>query len=166
MRAAKSRRRWPAVIRAGARGLVAAMAMTGTRTVTAAVGPEEKSPPEALVEKHGPRRVQELSPRHREAVTELLHWAYGTGGGILFGVLPPRFRTHVAAGPVYGLVLWLTFELAIAPALGLEHTRHRQALWRAVLAFDHVLYGVVVSGRPAPEPPARRRPWAVITGRR
>lgn len=131
------------------------MAMTGTRTVTAAVGPHEKSPPEAIVEEHAPKPVLELPERHRQAFTELAHWGYGAAGGILFGMLPRRIRTHASAGPVYGLALWLTFELAIAPALGVKHARQRQALWRAVIAFDHVLYGVVVAGRLAPEPLAR-----------
>jgi hypothetical protein len=157
MRASKSRRRWPAVIRAGARGLVAAMAMTGTRTVTAAVGgPHEKSPPQAIVEERAPRPVRELPARHRQALTELAHWGYGAGGGVLFALLPHQIRTRASAGPLYGLALWLTFELAIAPALGVRHTRHRAALWRTVIAFDHVLYGIMVAGRLAPEPPARR----------
>ncbi|HEU5161177.1 MAG TPA: hypothetical protein VFU43_29550 [Streptosporangiaceae bacterium] len=151
----KGRRRGPAVVRAGARGLVAAMAMTGTRTVTAAVGPHEKSPPEAIVDEHAPRQIRELSSRHREALTELAHWGYGTAGGVAFGLLPRRFRGHVAAGPLYGLALWLTFELAIAPALGVAHARRHQALWRAVIAGDHVLYGVMVAGRLAPEPRTR-----------
>jgi hypothetical protein len=155
MRAAQDRHRWPAVVRAGARGLVAAMAMTGIRTVTAAVGPHEKSPPEAIVDEHAPRPVQELPSRHREALTELAHWGYGAAGGVAFGMLPRRIRTHISAGPLYGLALWLTFEVGIAPALGVEHARQRQALWRTVIAFDHVLYGVMVAGRLAPEPRAR-----------
>jgi uncharacterized membrane protein YagU involved in acid resistance len=155
MRATKSRRRWPAAVRAGARGLVAAMAMTGIRTVTAAVGPKEKSPPQAIVDEHAPKSVLDLPVRHRQAVTELAHWGYGAAGGVLFGVLPRRFRANALAGPLYGLALWLTFELAIAPALGVRHTQHRHALWRTVIAFDHVLYGVMVAGRLAPEPPAR-----------
>lgn len=155
MRATKTRRRWPPVIRAGARGLVAAMAMTGTRTVTAAVGPHEKSPPQAIVEEHAPKPVLELPARQRQAFTELAHWSYGAAGGIVFGMLPRRIRARAAAGPLYGLALWLTFELAIAPVLGVQHTRNRQALWRGVIAFDHILYGVMVAGRLAPEPLAR-----------
>jgi hypothetical protein len=155
MRAADDGRRWAPVIRAGARGLVAAMAMTGTRTVTAAVGQHEKSPPRAVVEEHAPRPVLELPGRRREAVTEIAHWAYGAGGGVLFGLLPRRIRGHGAAGPLYGLGLWLAFELAIAPALGVRYTVHRRTLWRTVIAFDHMLYGVMVAGRLAPEPRAR-----------
>ncbi|GAA4103242.1 hypothetical protein [Actinomadura miaoliensis] len=142
----------PTLARSAARGLVAAMAMTGIRTVTAAVGSYEKSPPEAIFEKHAPGRIRRLPRRQREAVTELAHWAYGTGGGVMFGLLPRRVRLHRAAGPVYGLSIWLAFELGIAPLLGVRHTRSRPALWRAVVAVDHILYGIVVAGWLAPEP--------------
>ena len=155
MRATKDERRRPAIIRAGTRGLVAAMAMTGTRTVTAAMGRHEKSPPEAIVDEHAPRPVREMDARHREALTELFHWGYGAGGGALFGMLPRGIRAHLAAGPLYGLALWLTFELAIAPVLGVDHTHKRKALWRIGVAFDHVLYGIIVAGRLAPEPHAQ-----------
>lgn len=140
-----------AIVRAGARGLVASMAMTGARTATAAMGPHEKSPPEAIVEKHLPP-VRRLPERHREAVTELAHWTYGTAGGAVYGMLPERIRAHRASGPVYGLVFWLGFEIGIGPLLRVKHTYERGIAWRIVLALDHVLYGLVVAGRFAPEP--------------
>lgn len=127
------------------------MAMTGVRTVTAAMGAEETSPPEAIVEKHAPERVRRLPGRQRQAITELAHWTYGAGGGVMFGVLPDRVRDHPLSGPVYGLAIWLAFELALAPALGVKHTHRHKALWRAALALDHLLYGIVVGGRLAPE---------------
>ncbi|WP_433461421.1 hypothetical protein [Spirillospora sp. CA-128828] len=150
----RPRARGPAVARAGARGLVAAMAMTGVRTVTATVGPHEKSPPEAIVERHVPV-VRRLPEPYREAATELAHWAYGAGGGAVFGMLPAGFRRHPAAGPAYGLAVWLGFEAGIAPLLGVRHVHERGVAWRAVVALDHVLYGIVVAGRLAPE---RSRP--------
>ena len=48
------------------------------------------------------------------------HWAFGAGGGAAFGALPRDWRRHRWAGPVYGLLVWLSFELGIAPALGLS----------------------------------------------
>jgi len=138
--------------RAAARGLVAAMAMTGVRTLTAAVGGREKSPPQAIVEKYAPERFRRMPRRRRQAVTELTHWIYGAAGGAVFGLLPRRVRLHRAAGPVYGLSIWLAFELGIAPLLGVRHARERPALWRAVVAADHILYGIVVAGWLAPEP--------------
>lgn len=144
---------WRATARAGTRGLVGAMAMTGLRTVTAAVGRRDESPPEAIVEARAPAVVGRLPERPRHAVIEVLHWTYGAGGGVVFGLLPARIRRHQAAGPIYGLVIWLAFELGIAPLLGIHHARQRRVLWRLMVALDHLLYGVVVEGRLAPEPP-------------
>lgn len=142
---------WPAA-RAGARGLVAAMAMTGMRTATANVGLMERSPPEALVERHAPRRIQQLSEGGRTAVTELAHWSYGAAGGAMFGLLPTRVRAWQWTGPLYGLAVWLSFEAGIAPLVGVQRPKQSRAIGRAVVALDHVLYGVVVAGRLAPEP--------------
>jgi hypothetical protein len=130
------------------------MAMTGTRTVTANLAPQERTPPEALVEKHAPGPVARLPERHREALTEVLHWGYGAGGGIAFGLLPARLRAAPGAGAAYGLLLWLAFELGIAPLLGIAPAKKRPVLWRATLALDHALYGLIVAGHLAPEPTA------------
>lgn len=140
------------IARAGARGLVAAMAMTGMRTATANVGLMERSPPEALAERHAPRQIQRLSEGGRTAVTELAHWSYGAAGGAMFGLLPRRVRAWPWTGPLYGLAVWLSFEAGIAPLLGVQRTMRSRILGRAVVALDHALYGVVVAGRLAPEP--------------
>ncbi|MGP4023921.1 hypothetical protein [Actinomadura sp. 3N407] len=143
------------VVRAGARGLVAAMAMTGVRTVTAAIGPHEQTPPEAIVERHVPM-LRKLPERHQQALTELLHWTYGAAGGTVYGLLPRRVRGNPASGPVYGLAIWLGFEVGIAPLLGVRHVHEHGFEWRAVVALDHLLYGIVVGGRLAPEPASNR----------
>lgn len=138
--------------RAGSRGLVAAMAMTGVRRLTENLGLLEESPPSAIVERHAPAPVHRLVGEHRAAVTELAHWAYGLGGGVAFAALPGRVRAHPLSGPAFGIVVWLSFELGVAPLLGMEHARSRRPVSRLVLAADHVLYGVVVAGRLAPDP--------------
>ncbi|MFD0900273.1 hypothetical protein [Actinomadura sediminis] len=134
------------------------MAMTGLRTVTAATVPRQTSPPAAIVEENAPQRLRKLPKRQREALTEIFHWIYGAGGGVLFGLLPDRVRGRRLAGPAYGLAVWLGYELVVGPALGVEHSRHRRETWRAAVALDHLLYGVVVAGRLAPEPAAVTRP--------
>jgi hypothetical protein len=128
------------------------MAMTGLRTVTAAIGPHEESPPQAIIEDRAPAIVRRLPERSHRAVIEAAHWTYGTLGGVVFGLLPGQVRRHPATGPAYGLSIWLLFELGIAPVLGIRHARERRVLWRVMVAMDHVLYGVVVAGRLAPEP--------------
>jgi hypothetical protein len=46
---------------------------------------------------------------------------------------------------VYGLVVWLGFELGIAPVLGLSQAKRVRLVDRLALAGDHLLYGVVLS---------------------
>jgi hypothetical protein len=128
------------------------MAMTGVRQVTANTKLLHKPPPAAIVDQRAPQPAQELQSEHRAALTELAHWTYGAVGGSVFGLLPARLRTHPAAGPFYGLVVWLGFELGIAPLLNVSHIRHAPLLGRLLVALDHLLYGVIVGGQLAPAP--------------
>jgi hypothetical protein len=133
------------VAHAAGRGAVAAMAMTGMRTFTAGVGIVEQAPPSAIL-KQKARGVLRLVPRKkRRAAIELFHWSYGAGGGAAFALLPDEIRRRRWSGPLYGLAIWLSFELGIAPALGLRQTKRLRLLDRAGLAADHVLYGLVLS---------------------
>ena len=138
-----------AMARAAARGLVGAMAMTGTRRVTQSLGLLEQTPPQQVVGDAQP--ASRLSREQRAVVTELAHWAYGAGAGAVFGALPDRARARSAAGPAYGLAIWLVFELGIAPLLDVDYARERRVVGRAMVALDHVLYGLVVGGRVARE---------------
>ncbi|WP_285567479.1 hypothetical protein [Actinoallomurus iriomotensis] len=142
-------------VRAGVRGLIAAMAMSGMRDFTANIGLLEKSPPEVIVERHAPRKVKRLAAEHRSAIIELAHWGYGTVGGAAFGLLPRRWRADPRIGPLYGLVVWLAFELGIGPLLGVQYREQRRLAHRAMLAVDHMMYGTVVAGRLAPAPEVR-----------
>ena len=131
--------------RAATRGLVAAMAMTGMRTVTTNLGLLEQTPPDAVVRRGAPRVTRGLRPSQRAVVTELAHWAFGAAAGVGFGALPRSARARRWSGPAYGLGVWLLFELALAPALGVRHARRRRIASRAMIALDHVLYGVIVA---------------------
>ena len=137
-------------VRATVRGLIAAMAMSGMREFTANAGLLEKSPPEAIVERHAPEKIQRLAAEHRAAVIELAHWCYGAVGGAAFGLLPSRLRADPRIGPLYGLFIWLAFELGIGPLLGVQYQEQKRLTHRAMLAIDHVMYGIVVAGRLAP----------------
>ena len=86
--------------------------------------------------------------QQRRAAVELVHWAYGAGGGAAFALLPTG--SGAAAGPVRPMVRRrLGFELRLAPALGLSQAKKR-AIDRARCAADHLLYGLVLAEmRPA-----------------
>jgi hypothetical protein len=137
------------VLEGAARGAVGTMAMTGMRVITTELGLVEETPPHALSRQraHGVRALLRRAPRRqRRGLVEAAHWAFGAGGGAAFGALPGGVRRRRWAGPVYGLVVWLGFELGIAPTLGLSQAKRVRAVDRLALAADHLLYGLVLSG--------------------
>ena len=137
------------VLLGAARGAVGAMAMTGMRVLTTELGLVEQTPPQAVGRQRarGLRALLRRAPRkQRRGLTEAAHWAFGAGGGAAFGALPSAVRRRPWAGPVYGLLVWLGFELGIAPALGLSQAKRVRPVDRLALAADHLLYGLVLSG--------------------
>ncbi|MEA2445231.1 MAG: hypothetical protein QOJ12_2523, partial [Thermoleophilales bacterium] len=103
----------------GLRGAIGAMAMSGFRAFTVELGLVKQTPPEAIVKQRA-RGILRMVPRkRRRAAIEAVHVGYGAFGGATFGLLPDRVRLAAWSGPAYGLVLWLGFELGIAPVLGL-----------------------------------------------
>lgn len=130
-----------------ARGVVAAMAMTGMRRVTGGLGLLDESPPDAIADRHADHVLARLGIR-RDVAAELGHWAYGAVGGGLFGVLPRTLRRHRWSGPAYGIAMWLFYEAVVAPLLGVARARQTTAVGRLALAADHLLYGTVVGRSP------------------
>jgi hypothetical protein len=137
------------VLHATARGAVGAMAMTGMRVMTTELGLVKQTPPQAISRQRarGLRALLRRAPRRqRRGLVEAAHWIFGAFGGTAFGALPPTVRHRPWAGPMYGLVVWLGFELGIAPALGLSQAKRLRPVDRLALAADHLLYGMVLSG--------------------
>lgn len=127
--------------------------MSGMREVTTGLGWLDRTPPEEIVGEEAPGLVRSLSEGRERVVVQLAHWGYGVTAGAAFGLLPGRFRRSRVAGPAYGLSTWLLFELVVAPALGVNISRGHGVKSRISLIADHVLYGIVVAGQLAPEPP-------------
>jgi len=128
------------------RGAIAAMAMTGLREFTRHVGLLEEPPPESIGRRNFARRwFPGVERGPRRARIELVHWSVGAAGGALFAALPSILRRSRWSGPLYGLLVWGSFELAIAPLLALPQTRRIRPLDRLALAGDHLLYGAMLS---------------------
>ena len=131
------------------RGVVAAMAMTGLRRVTTGLGLVEQAPPERIAREGFPDVLARIPADFRDEAIELGHWSYGAVAGAAFGLLPAAYRRRVWAGPLYGLGIWAVFETGLAPLVfGLRFARQPRITERAAIAADHVLYGLVVGGRP------------------
>lgn len=127
-------------------GAVAAMAMSGMRQVTTEIGLVDEVPPEEVVDRNVPRLIERMSNEQRKVVVELAHWSYGAFGGVVFRLLPERIRQRRLAGAVYGVALWVLFEVVLAPLLGLKRPRDRGAGERAAFVADHAIYGLIVAG--------------------
>ncbi len=106
------------VINSGVRGVVAAMAMSGTRALTHSLGLVDQTPPEAVLHQQAPALMAKFPREKRPAVTELAHWTFGAVAGAGFALLPVRLRRPRWAGAVYGLVVLTGFEAGIASAAG------------------------------------------------
>ena len=139
-------------VEGAARGVVAAMAMTGMRRMAKAVGLVSEAPPDELA-RHGAGTawlMRRVPPAQREQALELAHWSFGGAAGAVFGALvAPRTR-RPAVGPAYGLAIWALFEVAAVPLLGLERSRRRPLPERAAISADHVLYGLILAHRSPP----------------
>lgn len=127
------------------RGAIAAMAMTGLREFTRRIGVLEEPPPEAIMRQRLLNPFRRAKHGKARAGVELMHWSYGAAGGAVFAALPGEIRRRPYAGPAYGVAVWLGFELAIAPALGLSQAARPRPLDRLALVADHLLYGFVLS---------------------
>jgi hypothetical protein len=128
------------------RGAIAAMAMTGLREFTRHIGLLEEPPPEAIVRRKLSRRFfRDTSRGPRRAQVELAHWAYGAAAGACFAALPGLLRRSPWSGPLYGLLVWSSFELGMAPLLALPQSRRIRPLDRLALACDHLYYGFLLS---------------------
>jgi hypothetical protein len=133
------------IVHAGLRGTIAAAAMTGMRAITVDLGLVDQTPPQAIASQRARGLLKRVPRGRRRAAIELAHWTYGAAGGAAFAVLPQPLRRKPWAGPAYGLVVWLGFELCLAPVLGLKQARRQRPVERAALAADHLLYGLVLS---------------------
>jgi hypothetical protein len=133
------------MIHAMFRGAIGAMAMTGVRQFASQAQVIRDDPPARMARKQGKGLLRAVPRRKRGAVVELVHWAMGAVFGLVFGVLPEPIRMRAWAGPVYGFLVWLGFETAVAPALGLKQRRWPHGAERAVFLVDHLLFGLVLS---------------------
>ena len=130
------------------RGAIAAMAMTGMRVVTVGLKLLPKDPPEEIFEDALPHLLALVPREYRDEAIELAHWGYGAVGGAVFALIPAAVRRHGWSGPVYGIGTWSFFERVLAPILGLRKPSERPTSERAAIIADHVLYGLVIAGRP------------------
>ena len=115
------------------------------RAFTVDVGLVEQTPPQAIAKQRAKGLLRRVPRGRRRAAIELAHWSYGAAGGAAYAMLPAAIRRRAWSGPAYGLLVWVGFEVCLAPALGLKQAKKQRPVERAALAADHLLYGLVLS---------------------
>jgi hypothetical protein len=133
------------VAHASLRGAIAAAAMTGMRAFTVDAGLVDQTPPQAIAKQRAKGFLRRVPKGRRRAAIELAHWGYGAVGGAAYAMLPEEIRRQPWSGPAYGLLVWVGFEVGLAPLLGLKQAKKQRPVERAALAADHLLYGLVLS---------------------
>lgn len=90
----------------------------------------------------------ELSAEEKKTAGPLVHYAYGTGLGALYGHLAQKHKTTTSGfGSAYGAAVWALGEEIAVPALGLgkEPTETPVSQHFQLLAA-HLVYGITLEG--------------------
>nr|WP_249188108.1 hypothetical protein [Nocardiopsis sp. MG754419] len=124
------------------------MAMSGARRLAVGLEMVERTPPESILREGVPAMLRGIPEERHLAAIELAHWGYGAAAGAAFGLLPAGLRRWRLTGPVYGVLSWGLFEVALAPALDLAHAHRAGTRERMALLLDHVLFGLIVGEPP------------------
>jgi Protein of unknown function (DUF1440) len=163
---ARKKQQQRSALAGAALGLAAGAAATGVMTAAqeavsrargksqlAAQGKEPRTWAEAPAPAQLAKRVSEgvfsrrLTKKQAPAATAVLHWAYGTGLGALYGLVQSTARPPKAAhGVAFGTAVW-AWAYVMLPALKIY-----EPIWRyppKTLAIDlsyHLVYGLSLAG--------------------
>jgi hypothetical protein len=89
----------------------------------------------------------ELSAEEKRMAGPLVHYAYGTAIGMLYGGLVQKHQTTTLGfGSAYGAAAWLGDEIAV-PALGLgKNPTETPVSQHFQLLAAHLVYGITLEG--------------------
>ena len=132
-------------------GALATTAMTGVMKAGQWTGfyhldiaPKEIT--EVALDKAGLR--QQMSEGEEIGLTAINHWAYGMGGGAVFGLLRRRLDPPLPGaiqGIIFALGIWVISYMGWVPAVGLMPAVWNQRPDRALeLLLAHVVYGATL----------------------
>ena len=127
------------------RGVIGSLAMSGLRQFSASLGLIEKTPPEEIADEPADGLMERVPPERRKAAVLAIHSAIGAAGGVTYGAVPNVVRQKSWSGPIWGMIIWVSYEAGVAPLLGLKHERDVPPGERATLIADHLLYGYILA---------------------
>ena len=140
------------MLRGAVAGTVATGFMSGLMMAARKAGIMGEMPPEKITAKFLNRAGIRRSRQEQDALATLFHFAFGAGGGAIFGLLPRRLPVPpLLLGMAYGTAIWTVSYMGWVPALGIMPPPDRDRPGRPVaMLIGHVVYGGalgVLSGR-------------------
>jgi putative membrane protein len=137
------------VARGTTAGTIATAAMSALMWGAQRAGLLGKAPPQKISERVLWRTLRAWPRRrHRQALSLANHLAFGAAAGALFPLGTRRLSSRaarVAAGSVYGLMVWAVMYQRVLPALRLMPEPRRDRLGRpATMIAAHLVYGAVL----------------------
>jgi putative membrane protein len=90
----------------------------------------------------------ELTPEEKKKAGPLVHYAYGTGIGALYGGLAQKYDTTKSGfGTAYGAAAWALGDEVAVPALGLgKKPTEAPVSQQFQMLAAHLVYGVTLEG--------------------
>lgn len=136
------------LIPGAAAGFLATLPMTATMAIARSVLPEDQQhplPPRRVVgsvsEKTG--LDEHLDEEGQEAVTAVVHFAFGAAAGTLYSLLFGNHENRVLAGTGFGLAVWAGSYMGWLPALDILPPAHRESKgWIGMNVLAHVVWGL------------------------
>jgi hypothetical protein len=127
-------------------GLVGTLVLSGLREALNRVGLVFETAPMQVVERaEEVGLVEDLSPSGRRLLTVVAHFAYGTGTGIVFGLLRRErggTAEEAAVGSALGILAWGAGWSTWLPLTGVHKAPWTQRTPRVLLpVIDHAAFG-------------------------
>jgi len=90
----------------------------------------------------------ELTPEEKKKAGPLVHYAYGTGIGALYGGLAQKYKTTKSGfGTAYGAAAWVLGDEVAVPALGLgKKPTETPVSQQFQFLAAHLVYGATLEG--------------------
>jgi putative membrane protein len=146
-------RRWKALVAGASGGLIASLAMSEFHSLFPHVKRQSQPAGEDSTIKTASAISQaifqhRLTAAQKEIAGPVVHYAFGTTMGALYGVLvDSRDARHLGWGLPFGTAIWLGAHVITVPALGLSEPITREVPAAEAVEFaSHLVYGAVVEG--------------------
>lgn len=153
MRVKRRRNRWKGLLAGALGGLAGSFAMSQFHALIQKIEqPAQQDKEDSTVKAASAtsRAIfhHELTPQQKKIAAPVVHYAFGTSMGAIYGALAESARpVNAGWGMPFGAAIWLGAHVLAVPALGLSQPITESTPGAEAAEFGgHLVYGVVVEG--------------------